>query len=184
MKKNTFLSLVTFLSIQASVWAQNAPYQNYETTPEAPFWQNVRFGGGLGLAFGDGFANVSVAPSAIYNFSDQLSAGVGLQYNYVKSKDYFDSHSYGVSFLGLFNPIPELQLSAELEQLRVNNQVYYYDYRNQVYQISDDFWNTALFLGAGYSSGNATVGIRYNVLFNKNNHVYEQAWMPFVRVYF
>lgn len=183
MMKNIILGFTAIVCSIATVSAQEHPdfYQPRTTT----FWSDVKFGGGLGLAFGDGYANISVAPSAVKPITEQLSAGVGLQFNYISSKDYFSSLSYGVNFLGLYNPIPELQLSAELEQLRVNNTLdaYYYD---QYYypEVKDNFWNTALFLGAGYSEGNVTVGVRYNVLFKENNFVYSQAWMPFVRVYF
>jgi hypothetical protein len=34
---------------------------------------------------------------------------------------------------------------------------------------SQNYWNTGLFVGAGYRSGNATIGARYNVLTDKNN---------------
>ena len=34
------------------------------------FWQQVRFGGGIGLSFGDGFFSGTLAPSAIYEFND------------------------------------------------------------------------------------------------------------------
>jgi hypothetical protein len=77
----------------------------------------------------------------------------------------------------LVNPIPELQLSVELEQLRVN-----VNYESE--NISDKFWNTGLFLGAGYRQDNFTIGVRYNVLFNEDKNVYGDALMPFVRVYF
>ncbi|HLW41048.1 MAG TPA: hypothetical protein VKY82_01620 [Flavobacterium sp.] len=183
MMRNIISGIIAGIVTTATVSAQEQPgfYQPRTTT----FWSDVRFGGGLGLAFGNGFSNISVAPSAIKPITEQLSAGVGLQFNYISSKDYFSSVSYGVNFLGLYNPIPELQLSAELEQLRVNNTIDGY-YMNQYYypEIKDNFWNTALFLGAGYSDGNVTVGIRYNVLFKEDNFVYSQAWMPFVRVYF
>ena len=48
----------------------------------------------------------------------------------------------------------------------------------------DSFWNTALFLGAGYRTQNLTIGVKYNVLHKDNNQVYSQAWLPFVRVMF
>ena len=84
---------------------------------------------------------------------------------------------YGGSVVSLFNPIPEIQLSTELEQLRVNVNL---DGSNS---NSQNYWNTALFVGAGYRSGNVTIGARYNVLDDKNS-IYGSAFMPFVRVYF
>ncbi len=134
------------------------------------------FGGSLGLSIGSGFTNIMVAPSVIYDVNNYFSAGVGLQGSYVNFKNNFESYIYGVSLIGLINPIEEVQLSAELEQLRVNN-----TYENN---FKDDFWNTALFLGVGYRANNVTVGVRYNVLFNRNKNVYNEAFMPFVRVYF
>lgn len=36
---------------------------------KSPFWKNVTYGGGLGLAVGGGFTDVSLAPTAYYNFN-------------------------------------------------------------------------------------------------------------------
>ena len=48
---------------------------------------------------------------------------------------------------------------------------------------SDNFWNTALYLGAGYRTRNVTIGFRYDVL-HDNNSLYNDPFMPFIRVYF
>lgn len=144
------------------------------------FSKNIRFGGGLGLGFGSGYTDIMVAPSAIYQINETVAVGVSLQGSYVDSKNYYTSFMYGGSLIGLVNPIPEIQLSAELEQLRVNNT--YKNHNGPNYE--HDFWNTALFLGAGYHTGIVTVGIRYNVLYQKKDDVYGGAYMPFIRVYF
>lgn len=177
MKKVT-LTLIGFLLSGINTFAQEN--QDFYLPKRTTFWSDVQFGGGLGLGFGTGYSNISVAPSAIKPITEQFSAGVGLQYNYLKSKGFYESSSYGVNLISLYNPIEFLQISAELEQLRVNNTWTDYNYT----QKKDNFWNTALFLGAGYTSGNATIGVRYNVLYKDNNFVYSQAWMPFIRVYF
>ncbi len=151
-----------------------------QTKPENDFWKKVQFGGGFGLSVGSGYTDISIAPSAIYNFNDIFAAGVGLQGSYVKVKDRevtYNSYIYGGSLIGLVTPIEEVQLSVELEELRVNQE--FTDFK-----IKNNFWNTALYLGAGYYTGNITVGIRYNVLFKKNDFVYSEAFMPFVRIYF
>lgn len=155
------------------------------------FWQKVQFGGGLGLAIGSGYTDINVAPSAIYRFNEYIAAGVGLQGSYVKQRNWYSSVMYGGSLIVLGNPIPEIQLSAELQQLRVNLDFDDdYPFANPAFpgyyngQQSRDFWNTALFLGAGYQMDYVTVGLRYNVLFNENDLVYSTAVMPFVRVYF
>lgn len=145
------------------------------------FWNKVQFGGGLGLGIGSGYTDISVMPSAIYNVNQIVSVGVGLQFGYLASKNYYDSYVYGGSLITLVNPIPEIQLSAELEQVRVNTD---YDARNGFPSYSDNFWNTALYLGAGYRTGSVTIGARYDVLFNDDRSLYGSAFMPFVRVYF
>ena len=148
--------------------------------PENEFWKKVQFGGGFGLSVGSGYTDISIAPSAIYNFNDVFAAGVGLQGSYVKVKDRdatYNSYIYGGSLIGLVTPIEEVQLSVELEQLRVNQE--FTDFK-----IKNNFWNTALYLGAGYYTGNVTIGVRYNVLYKKNELVYSEAFMPFIRIYF
>jgi len=169
-KRITFLF---FISMCFSVSGQ----QISKNQSKSDFWNHVQFGGGLGLGFGSDFTNISVAPSAIYNVNEYFSTGLSIQYSYLKQKDLYTSSQYGGSIIGLINPIEEIQLSVELEQLRVN--VKYDDYN-----VSDDFWNTGLFLGAGYRLDNLTIGARYNVLFNEDKDVYGDALIPFVRVYF
>lgn len=177
MSKITKTAFATMISLVAMV-SQNAVSQ--EVKQKSDFWEKVRFGGGLGLSLGSGFTNIAVAPGAIYDFNNYFSAGVGLQGSYVDVRDEFESYIYGGSLVGLVNPIDFLQLSAELEQVRVNS----------AYEISptetikDNFWNTALFLGIGYRAQNITIGVRYNVLFDDDTRVYNDPFMPFVRVYF
>jgi long-subunit fatty acid transport protein len=153
--------------------------ESVSTDQKSEFWSKVRFGGGFGLAFGNNFTDITLAPGAIYDFNEYISLGFGLQGSYVRQKNFFESYIYGPNMIVLGNPIPEIQLSAELEQLRVNS-----TFQDNFGSFKDNFWNTGLFLGAGYVSDNVTIGLRYNVLHNKDKNVYSEAWMPFVRVYF
>jgi len=147
---------------------------------DAGFWSRVRFGGGLGVAFGTGYTDITVAPGALYEFNQYVGVGIGLQGTYINQKNYFTSFLYGGSVIGVLNPIPEIQLSAEVEQLRVN-----LDVEDQILgNYHEEFWNTGLFLGAGYRMENVTIGGRYNVLFDEDDFVYSAAFMPFIRVYF
>jgi len=155
--------------------------QNYVIDNNNNFWDKVQFGGGLGLGFGSGYTDISVMPSAIYNVNEIVAVGVGLQFGYLNSKNYYESFVYGGSVLTFVNPIPEIQLSAELEQVRVNTD---YDANFNRPAYSDNFWNTALYLGAGYRTGNVTIGARYDVLYDPNRSLYGSGFMPFVRVYF
>lgn len=153
---------------------------------QSDFWSKVRFGGSLGAAFGTGYTDVSLAPGAIYQFNQYVALGAGVQGTYVHQRNYYEAYLYGGSVIALFNPIPEVQLSAEVEQLRVNLNVdeRYTEYYGNVNFRDRDFWNTALFVGAGYAMDNVIIGVRYNVLFNDRDLVYSDAFMPFVRVYF
>jgi hypothetical protein len=184
MKKNHFsIVFKSFFMILALIFSSGlmAQQKYYIPQKQNDFWNNVQFGGGLGLGIGSGYTDISVIPSAIYNVNEIVSVGVGLQFGYLSSKNYYKSFVYGGSLIGLINPIPEIQLSAELEQVRVNT-----DYNSTPYQpsFSDNYWNTALYLGAGYRTGNVTIGARYDVLFDQEKSLYGSGFMPFVRVYF
>ena len=170
-KKNSLFLILLFSSL---IFGQNQPL------PKNYFWQKVQFGGGIGLNIGSGFTDITLAPSAIYNFNNYISAGVGLQGSYVSSKNYFSSSLYGASLITLINPAEQVQLSLELEQARVNRSITV----DGGSAIKNNFWNTALFFGVGYRTENLTVGVRYNILYNKNDFVYSEAFMPFVRIYF
>jgi hypothetical protein len=52
--------------------------QQQRITPKSSgnFWQNVQFGGGVGLGFGSNYTDISLAPSAIYNFNEYIALGL------------------------------------------------------------------------------------------------------------
>ncbi len=182
MKKNTIktltrVMLLIVLFLQTTVAsAQEKPLPKAKT---GAFWENVQFGGGLGLGIGNGYTNITVAPSAIYNFNEYIALGTGIQYSYLKQKNYYSSNVFGASLIGLFNPIEEVQLSLEVEETNVNNR--YFDLGGN---LNRSFWNTGLYLGGGYRQDNIIVGGRINVLFDKEKDIYGSAFMPFVRVFF
>lgn len=180
MKKNHLLSILRAFLIFTLLFSfqhLTAQQQTFTSSPQNNFWRNVQFGGGLGLSIGSGYTDITVSPSAIYNINSILAVGTALQFGYASAKNDYSSTIYGGSLIGLINPVPQVQLSVELEEINVNTDYKYYN-------VSNSFWNTALYVGAGYRSGNVTVGVRYDVLFDKNNSYYSEAFMPFVRVYF
>jgi len=170
------LTILIFIGINLGIYGQT----NSNSPSKSDFWKHVQFGGGFGISVGSGFTDVTVAPSAIYNLNQYVSIGAGLQGSIVSQKDFYSSAIYGINTIALFNPVEEIQVSLELEQVRVNN-----TFRNKTTgTLKDNFWNTGLFIGGGYRMENVTVGIRYNLLFNKDKNVYSEALMPFIRVYF
>ncbi|GGW58990.1 hypothetical protein DFQ11_101990 [Winogradskyella epiphytica] len=172
--KKILLASILFCLFSIYGFSQERPTKTYN------FWNNVQFGGGIGLSFGDGYFSGSLAPVALYRFNPYFASGVGLNFSYSSQKDVVKSTVLGGSILGMFNPIRELQLSTEFEQLHVSRK---FDHRFDT-NLSTDYWYPALFLGAGYTSRNVTFGIRYDVLYDKNKSIYTEAWMPFVRFMF
>lgn len=170
------LVAVCMLSI---LFCFSAVGQEERPAPNQPgFWEHVRFGGGFGVNFGAGNFQLALSPSAIYDVNQYLSFGPALNFSY-QSSDFFKSTLYGASAIVLVNPIQAIQLSGELEQLRVNNTVETLDG-----DVDSNFWNTALFVGGGFRTNNVTIGARYNVLYNNGDRVYADAWQPFIRFYF
>jgi hypothetical protein len=180
MKKNhplTILRHFLILVFLISFHHLSAQQQTITATQQNDFWRKVQFGGGIGMSFGSGYTDITISPSAIYNINSIVAVGTALQFGYVSAKNDYSSTLYGASLIGLINPVPQVQLSVELEEINVNTDYKYYG-------VSESFWNTSLYLGAGYRTGNVTVGIRYDVLFDDNRSYYSDAFMPFVRVYF
>ncbi|MFB9055959.1 alpha-ketoglutarate decarboxylase [Mariniflexile ostreae] len=143
------------------------------------FWEDVHFGGGIGLSFGDGFFSGTLAPSAIYEFNHQFGLGIGLNATFNSLKNTYKSTILGGSIIGLYNPITDLQLSAELENVNVSRV-----YNTPLNLKNDHYWSPALLIGAGYRNGPVTMGIRYDILYDASKSIYADPWSPFVRFYF
>ncbi|MFT4832536.1 MAG: hypothetical protein ACI815_002192 [Psychroserpens sp.] len=176
MKRQHYLSkklVLMFFFALSSIFAFGQGYGN-----SGDFWNNVHYGGGIGLGFGRDSFNAFLSPSAIYRVNEQIAMGLGLNFNYSKFQD-SKIIAYGGSLLTLYNPVRAIQLSAELEQLRVNRD-FVFDGAN----IADNYWSPALFIGVGYSNRNVTFGIRYDLLYDDEKSIYADPFMPFVRVYF
>ncbi|WP_347373815.1 alpha-ketoglutarate decarboxylase [Aequorivita sp. Q41] len=176
MKKTEFRHFGIFLIAILFICSNNS----YSQQKQNEFWQQVRFGGGIGLSFGDGFFSGTLAPSAIYEFNEQFSAGIALNGTYASLKNDTNATILGGSVLALYNVIPEIQLSAEFEELNVNRKYTLLGAPD----ITTNYWYPALFLGAGFRSNNFTIGLRYDVLYDEEESIYASPFAPFVRVYF
>ncbi len=166
--------------IYSLIFTNTLTAQDSISSKKSDFWQHVRFGGGLGLSSSNNFFTLSVSPSAIYDFHDQLSLGIGINYTFNDYKNRYTSNIYGGSIIGLFNPFKQIQISAEFEQLYVNRK-----YEGILRDLkNDNYFSPAIFLGIGYQTQFVTIGARYNLLFNNEKSVYADAIVPFVRIYF
>lgn len=166
------LALAILFSLQKSYSQDNS------------FWSNVRFGGDLGIGFSNNTFNAVVAPSAIYEFNEWFSTGLGLKFGYSSFENdriyqKINSTNYGASIITLFNPFYGLQISAELEEMGVSRNIKLSDQK-----ITENYWYPALFVGAGYKTNFMTIGIKYDLLYDDKKSIYGSAYTPFVRVFF
>jgi hypothetical protein len=173
-KEKSFLFFIILcLSTHSYVFAQ------VENPPDnSRFFENVRFGGSLGLSFSDNAFSAFLAPKAVYDFNRFTSAGIGIAGSYTNADNY-SAHSISGSLIGLLRPVRNIQLSAEFEENYVSR-----SWELEGANRKDSYWYPALFLGAGYTTGHVTVGIRYDVLYDDEKSIYGSALMPFISVYF
>ncbi|GAA4276828.1 alpha-ketoglutarate decarboxylase [Aquimarina mytili] len=144
----------------------------------------IKFGGSLNVGFTNNRLNIAIAPAAIYQFNEWFGGGVGLNFGYSSfENDALNQEStstnYGGSVITLFSPFPELQLSAEFEEMGVSRTT-----KIAGEKFTDDYWYPALFVGAGYRTGPVSVGLRYDLLYDDQKSIYGSAYAPFVRVFF
>lgn len=143
-------------------------------TQEDNFWDNVRFGGGVGFGFGSNNTTLSLSPAAVYDFNDSFSIGVGIGYSYNK-KDSFKSNIFSPNIFILYRPIREIELSSDLQQMYV---------QRKSNSFSEKYSYPALNLGFSYRMGSVSLGVQYDVLYDKNKSIYASAFSPIVRVFF
>ncbi len=186
-----FFFAVAFVSAQEKVIPNNPNYkfqsgneQNNQTVirTSPSFTPHWNFGGNVGFSFWNGGTDLLIAPKAYYNFTPKFIGGLGLIYNY-SDYDYgiYEStySAFGGSISGLYRPIPFLQFSAEFQELYVSQ-----DYENLQNNFSDDYWNSALYLGASFVSGHFAFGFQYDVLYDEGTSPYSSAWSPVISFYF
>lgn len=137
------------------------------------FWDNVKFGGGVTLGFGNQ-TTIGISPSAIYNFNNGFALGTGLGYLYSEIGD-FSTTAYNASLISLYQTNFGIQFSGEFEY-------YFASQTNTFGSFKTDF--PALHLGIAYNQGRFAFGIRYDVLYDENASVFASPISPVVRFYF
>ncbi len=139
--------------------------------------KKLKFGLGFGLNFVGG-TSVSLSPNLTYRINDKMSAGAGLLFNYNAVKNLQTTTTIGANAIYYYYPIEKLLTTAEFAEMHVNR-------NNKVTGVKDDFWDTALFVGAGYQiNPKISVGGKYNLLYNKDKSVYSSPFVPFVNISF
>lgn len=139
--------------------------------------KRLKFGMGFGFNFVGG-TNISLSPNLTYKLSDKVSLGAGLMFNYMGIKDLQRTMTYGANALAFYTPVNKLLTTLEFAQLKVNRKMLTDD-------TEDDFWESALFVGAGYQiTPKIAAGAKYNLLYNKDKSIYTSPVVPFVNIIF
>ena len=167
--KNNILVFIAFLSISLlSIQAQDS---------KPTFLDRVHVGGGFNIGLGSGYSTFAISPSVIYDVSPVFSAGINATYLYSKNKSSNqETNVLGGGLIALVNPIEGLQFSGEYERLKIK--------RSFLNISSNDYWNDALYIGAAYRQGNISIGLRYDIMYDKVTSIYPSALSPIFRIYF
>lgn len=136
--------------------------------------ERIFFGGFLGLQFGTQTA-INISPQAGFLISNRFSAGIGSTYQLYHDRFFgqsFTTHVFGYSVFGRLHIMPRIFAHAEFEQLNMQIR------ENRVLDQPDErFWETNIFLGAGYRQPlsdrvNFNIMLLYN--FNEQSQAYYQ----------
>ena len=155
------------------------PLKRFEDSEGGNFWDNVRFGGNIGLQLGNP-TNILISPSMAYvpqaDFLDEkLMIGLGVTYIYSKVK-YADvnysSNIYGGRVFGRYLITDNIFAHLEFESLNAPNYVKVSNSRT---------WVNSFFVGGGYQQsignrGGFSVSILYNLAWTPTNIIYSSPW--------
>ena len=139
----------------------------------------LKFGVGFGLSFVGG-TNISLSPNLLYILSEKVSIGGGIQGSYSAIEDLQSTTTFGANVITQYSPIEKITTLLEFTELKVNTKT-----DTPTGKITDDYWDAALFIGAGYNiTSKISVGAKYNVLYNEDKSVYTSPVLPFVNISF
>lgn len=144
--------------------------------PPTDFWDDVYFGGNVGLQFGTS-TFIEVSPLAGYKFTEKFSAGVGITYQYYHYKDNFydfETNVYGARVFGRYMFTDYLFGHVEYEYLSLEAFDFFPRRRVDV---------GSLLGGGGYMQRlGANSAIFAMILYNFTESVYTPYQNPIIRV--
>lgn len=138
-----------------------------------PLNERIYFGGNLGLQFG-AVTFIDASPLVGYKFTDDFSAGIGLTYIYIQSKNYYyyTTNIYGGRVFARYNILENLFLYGEVEKLNGEWSPLH----------NGRFYVTSILAGAGYRQ---PIGDRASMnliaLWNFNESAYSPYTNPVIR---
>jgi hypothetical protein len=188
MIKNIFTTCILLIAFQLNVLSQSQSDVSVRdstlTTKDAvtsykkvdSFKDHLRYGGSFNVGFGNNYTTIGISPSVLYDFYNGFYAGVGASYYHTKNNDFdYTSNVYGGSVIALYNFMKVIQLSAEFESLKVNE---------NLGRRENSYWTNGLYAGIAYRARNVSIGIRYDLLFDDQKSFYGDAISPVIRIYF
>jgi hypothetical protein len=144
-----------------------------------PKEKKLKFGCGFGLNFVGG-TSISLSPNLTYKVTEKIAFGAGLQGSYNKIKNLQNTTTFGGNVVGYYTPFKNFQTQLEFVELRVKTET-----EINAIKASKSFWDSALFVGAGYNiTKKISVGAKYNLLYKADESVYSSAIIPFVNISF
>jgi len=155
-------------------------------TSKTSFWDKVYFGGDLGLAFGS-VTSINIAPEMGYIFTDKLSAGGGIIYQYyslTSTVNPFSTSVYGGKVFGRYFIWEDLFAIGIVEFVSLESK--YYDYSGE-FRNQERFWITSPLVGAGYmqrfsDKGGISIMVLFNLNSSQNSPYYAYDGMPIIRI--
>lgn len=168
-----FIFLLLLLSTYAI--AQDS-IKKRRDSPRSLFWDKVYFGGNIGLQFGAA-TFIEVSPLAGYRFTEKISAGLGVTYQYYHYKDKFydlETNVYGARVFGRYMFTDYLFGHVEYEYLNLEAFDFYPRRRVDV---------GSLLAGGGYMQRlGARSAIVAMILYNFTESVYTPYQNPIIRI--
>jgi len=68
-----------------------------------------------------------------------------------------------------------MEISGEFEDLYI---------KQRYNDVQRNYWSPALFAGLAYRYGAVAFGFKFNFLYDNDKSIYQDALIPFVRIYF
>ncbi|MCK6648787.1 MAG: hypothetical protein L6Q66_03940 [Bacteroidia bacterium] len=145
--------------------------------PKYNFKDRVFFGGNLGLQFGT-VTFVDVSPLVGYRITDNVSAGIGVTYQYYRYKDRFyelETNVYGGRVFGRYMFTDYLFAHAEYEYLNLEA----FDFFRRRVDV-----NSVLVGGGYYQRFTSNAGVMAMLLYNFTEDRYTPYTNPIFRIGF
>ncbi|TXE08858.1 hypothetical protein [Algoriphagus aquimarinus] len=169
--KYLLLCFLAFGLYQTSSFAQREIYSDSTALKD-----RLYYGGNFGMQFGS-TTLIEVSPIIGVMITPKFSSGVGVTYQYFKSRYYYggQSTSYGGRVFSRYNILPNIFAHAEMESIN-------FDHLGYGKTEYERIWANSLFLGGGYFApfgfrGGANFTFLYNVLHDNLRSPYGEPYV-------